>query len=393
MKRTLVKVILGYLTISFSVFFLYKYQMDSSNETIAVWNETEHVPAEQVEATKMPTQTVAPKMTQEPVQTVTPKMTQEPVQTVTPEVPVPTDMPTMTEAPVLTTPPEITKKIEELSTEKVTVKYNGEEIGYCNTSYRMDEETLGKIVSMVCEEPYVNSFMLYDINSGAAISYNEEQYYPVASTIKAPFAMTCLWQIEEGLHSLEDTMVYIEEKEESEEAAEETEENSKTYTIKELIENAVAISDNVGYFLLQDCFGYEYYNQFLRDLGNRVTIGSGIKWGQTSALDSLRNWEEIYDYISSERENARFFADLLKSTNKGYIRNALGKEYEIYNKMGWVQNQCCHDHAIVMDEAPYILIIMTLGDVGKDNQKFMEDLAVVLNEVHEEMVGKIDLSE
>lgn len=66
----------------------------------------------------------------------------------------------------------------------------------------------------------------------------------------------------------------------------------------------------------------------------------------------------------------------------------LGDEYQIYNKMGWVKNQCCHDQAIVMDDSPYLMVIMTLGNVGKENQKFMETLAEILDGVHEELVSK-----
>lgn len=65
----------------------------------------------------------------------------------------------------------------------------------------------------------------------------------------------------------------------------------------------------------------------------------------------------------------------------------LGDEYVVYNKMGWVYGQCCHDHAIVMDEQPYLMVIMTMGNARTENQRFMEELAVILNGVHEEMVS------
>lgn len=408
MKRLWVKMVLGYLVISFSVFFSYKVQMKYSNETIVVWSNVEYNPVILVETVptqisiskeesiRFPEGAVIQGTIQVPTQIVVPEMTKVPIHTVIPEItqpPVPTITPTMTKQPVLVLAPEIPEDMVEPKTEKVTVEYNGKEIVYCNTSYRMKKEILEIIVSMVKMEPYISSFILYDINSEATISYNEERYYPVASTVKAPFVMTCLWQIEEDLYSLDDTMEYIEKYKVNGDGIIKKEKIGKIYTIKELVELAITLSDDIGYLMLQGYFGYEYYNQFLKNLGNRVTIGGGIKWGQTSALDSLRNWKEIYDYISSGRENACFFAELLTRTNKGFIRNVLGAECEIYNKMGWVRNQCCHDHAVVMDEEPYILIIMTMGDVGKENQKFIEDLAVILNEVHEEMVGGVSLLE
>lgn len=293
---------------------------------------------------------------------------------------------TLTRVPTETPEPIQQKESAEVGRE--TVKYKGKEIGYINTSYRIDEETLEQIVSMVRKEPYTSAFVLYDINSEATICYNEEKYFPVASTVKAPFAMTCLWQVEEGVYSLEDTMVYTEEYKVRGTGVIKNEKFGKVYTIKELVEHAIELSDDIGYLMLQGYFGYEKYNEFLKNMGNRVTIGGGVKWGHTSARDSLRNWQEIYRYINSEGENAAFFASLLKNTNRSYIRNVLGEEYEVFNKMGWVQDQCCHDHAIVMDEQPYLLIIMTMGDVRAGNETFMEDLAILLNDIHEEMVAE-----
>lgn len=296
--------------------------------------------------------------------------------------------PTPTEPPALTGEPTATPETEDSDDGRVEVTYNGKVIGYINTDYRMEEETLKTIVKMVRKEPYVSSFVLYDINSEAMICYNEERYYPVASTVKAPFVMSCLWQIEEGTHSLEDTMEYTKEYSVRGDGVIKKEDIGTVFTVKELMEHAILISDDIGYLMLQGKFGYKNYNQFLRESGNKVTIdGESIKWGQTSAMDSLRNWKEVYRYINSDSENAAFFAELIKNTNKSFVRNVLGDEYVVYNKMGWVYGQCCHDHAIVMDEQPYLMVIMTMGNARTENQKFMEELAVILNGVHEEMVS------
>jgi len=296
--------------------------------------------------------------------------------------------PTPTEPPALTGEPTTTPETEDSDDGRVEVTYNGKVIGYINTDYRMEEETLKTIVKMVRKEPYVSSFVLYDINSEAMICYNEERYYPVASTVKAPFVMSCLWQIEEGTHSLEDTMEYTKEYSVRGDGVIKKEDIGTVFTVKELMEHAILISDDIGYLMLQGKFGYKNYNQFLRESGNKVTIdGESIKWGQTSAMDSLRNWKEVYRYINSDSENAAFFAELIKNTNKSFVRNVLGDEYVVYNKMGWVYGQCCHDHAIVMDEQPYLMVIMTMGNARTENQKFMEELAVILNGVHEEMVS------
>lgn len=287
----------------------------------------------------------------------------------------PTPLTTPTPTP---SPEKNPNKNKENRTKEIKLVYN-------NTSYRIQNQMYSELCTMIRNEPYLSSFILYDINSKASVCYNESRYFPVASTVKAPFAMTCLWQIDEGLYSLDDTMEYTKEYKVSGTGTIKAEKLGTVFTIRELVEHAILVSDDIGYLMLQGYFGYENYNAFLKELGNRVTIGGGRKWGDTSAEDSLRNWLEIYKYINSDSDNAAFFAELLKNTNKSFVRNALGSRYVVYNKMGWVGGQCCHDHALIMAEQPYVIIIMTMGDVREKNQRFMEKLAVILDRIHEEM--------
>ncbi len=130
---------------------------------------------------------------------------------------------------------------------------------------------------------------------------------------------------------------------------------------------------------------YLKYNQFLSSLGNKVTINNYVKWGQTSAIDSMRNWTQIYNYILGKKPNSEYFKNILQSTTSSCIRDALGNKYKVANKMGWQYGECCHDHAIVFDKNPYILIIMTNGDAYDNNQKFIQKIALNLDEIHKEM--------
>lgn len=307
-----------------------------------------------------------------------------------------------TEAPVETTgisepakSPELTKEPEpdlnrEPDDRKIeSVKHSGMELCYINTTYRIKEEMLERMASLFCNASYASSFALYDISAGVGICYNADKYFPVASTVKAPFAMTCLCQIDCGEYAMDDTVIYTSKYKVAGTGEIGRAEFGTTYTVEKLVEHMIVKSDNIGYIMLQDYFGYEAYNDFLEDLGNKVTIGNGIKWGKTSSMDSLRNWLEIYEYINSGQENGAFLAELLGKTNKSYIRNALGDKYVVLNKMGWVYDQCCHDHALILAEQPYLLLIMTMGDARAENQRFMEELAVLLDEIHYGMISDL----
>lgn len=405
--------VLGYLFISATLAFAYYNTQQEVAETAPAWSEAEAyeeilqeetLSEEEIELELLSTSTIAPELT-DVAGTLTPGPSRVP--TAIPEK-APTDVPEFSEpAPGPTDAPEVCKPTPVLdatvppkpsespsageSGTKDTegkVEYNGKVIRYVNTSYRMKDETMKQIVKMVKDAPYYSSFVLYDIKTGATICYNENRYYPVASTVKAPFVLSCLQQVEEGEFSLEDTMEYTKEYKVSGDGVIKKSDMGKLYTVKELMEHAILVSDDIGYLMLQGFFGFQEYNSFLKGLGNKVTIDGIVKWGKTSAMDSMRNWKEIYKYIHSDSEYASFFGELLQNTNKSFIRNVLGDEYQIYNKMGWVKNQCCHDQAIVMDDSPYLMVIMTLGNVGKENQKFMETLAEILDGVHEELVSK-----
>lgn len=392
--------VLGYLFISATLAFAYYNTQQEVAETAPAWSEAEAyeeilqeetLSEEEIELELLSTSTIAPELT-DVAGTLTPGPSRVP--TAIPEK-APTDVPEVSEpAPVLdaTVPlkPSESPSAGESGTKDTEgkVEYNGKVIRYVNTSYRMKDETMKQIVKMVKDAPYYSSFVLYDIKTGATICYNENRYYPIASTVKAPFVLNCLQQVENGEFSMEDTMEYTKEYKVSGDGVIKKTDLGKLYTLKELMEHAIRVSDDIGYLMLQGYFGFEEYNSFLKGLGNKVTIDGVVKWGKTSAMDSMRNWLQIYKYIHSGSEYATFFGDLLKNTNKSFIRNVLGEEYLIYNKMGWVKNQCCHDQAIVMDESPYLMVIMTLGNVGKENQEFMETLVEILDGVHEELVSK-----
>lgn len=391
MRRTKFKHIVGYLITLSLIFLLYwisgsddrfNDEKEIDNDSTGVQHELVNCGGHQAEIPKL-TQSVLPDEIREINSTPFPVEFQEVAQGL-----VTTVIPLMSPEPIDTSIPETVSGVTSFIERDDIVECNGIEIKYSNTIYRMDEEVLDKITTLISNEPYVSSFILYDINTEAVICYNENKYYPAASTVKAPFVLSCLQQIDNESHTLDDDVQYKEENKWSGDGVIQYREYGTMFTIEELIEYTIKFSDDTGYMMLLEFFREKNYNDFLVKLGNRVTIGGSVRWGNTSAMDSLRNWKEIYRYIETSSENANFFSGLLEKTNKSYIRNALGNKYTILNKMGWgVNNPCCHDHAIVMAEQPYMLMIMTMGDSGEMNQRFIEQLSIYLDEVHERMVG------
>ncbi|MGN1100593.1 MAG: serine hydrolase, partial [Huintestinicola sp.] len=228
---------------------------------------------------------------------------------------------------------------------KETVTFGGESFTYTNTDFRLDMAESGKLVSLLKNVRYNKSFVLYDIESGAAISYNDSKYYPVASTVKAPFVLTCLRSVDSGEHSLNETMTYTSKFYAGGCGTIRRSPYGTVYDLRSIITTTIVNSDNSGYHMLKDHFGYEDYNNFLTSLGNKVTITKYVKWGQTSPMDSLRNWSEIYNYTEGGSPNGDFLKELLTGTADSCIRSTLGERHTVANKMGWMFGTCCHDHA------------------------------------------------
>lgn len=268
------------------------------------------------------------------------------------------------------------------------VTFGGEIFTYTNTDFRLEMADNGKLISLLKSVRYNKSFVLYDIESGAALSYNDSKYYPVASTVKAPFVMTCLNSIDAGEHSLDEKMTYTSKFYSGGCGTIKHSAYGTVYDLRSIIATTIVNSDNSGYYMLQNHFGYDNYNSFLTSLGNKATIGKYVKWGQTSPADSLRNWAEIYNYTENGTANGDYMKELLTSTADSCIRSTLGERHAVANKMGWMFGTCCHDHAIVYDEKPYILIIMTDGDGYDKNQQYVGKLALMLDDIHEMMVSE-----
>ncbi len=266
-----------------------------------------------------------------------------------------------------------------------SVAKNGNEISlaYSDDGIKLSRDDLSEISSIVKNAGYPMSFVLYDINTGMGIAYNENRYYSSASTVKASFVYSCLQQISDGAFSMQD-IITLQEKHMTSAGPSGLTRSSlgKSFTVENLIERTIRVSDNIGYITLLDYFGVEEYRNLLKSLENKVTVGGGVKWGTTSASDSLRLWLKIYDYLLAGEEYAEWFGSLLADTNKSFARDTLGDKYTIYNKMGWVYDQCCHEQALVMADNPYIVIVMTEGNVREENEKDMKALLTILDAIH-----------
>ena len=119
------------------------------------------------------------------------------------------------------------------------------------------------------------SFCAYALDGSRAITYNCEEKYFSACTVKAGFLLYCCLAIEQGLASKDEVMYYQEKYYHKGSGKIKYSPYGTPYTIEYLIQECLRISDNVAYEMLSAYFGHTGYNEMIDTLGlDRLRLGS-----------------------------------------------------------------------------------------------------------------------
>lgn len=223
------------------------------------------------------------------------------------------------------------------------------------------------------------SFAMLDLDSGVFIGYNAKSYLPTASTVKMPYMLYALKQMEDGYPTL-DTMLTYQSWDYSSGTSEIVKYQYGTkFSMRQVIHYICAYSDNCGYYMLQDYFGYSGYNQYIASLGCRTSVSSSVRWGVVSAADSTREWIEMYDYLYNGKYGS-FMRDELKKSLASNFRIGLGWKYNVYSKCGFTEDYH-HDTAVVEAEHPYVLVCLT----DEVSAYRLQRVARAADAIHDEM--------
>ena len=222
-------------------------------------------------------------------------------------------------------------------------------------------------------------YMIYDIDSGSAVGYNADTYFSTASTVKMPYILYSLRCMEDGDPPMDKELTYLPSDYNGGSSWIKTQPFYSKYTIKRVIELIGEYSDNCGYYMLQDEFGYSGYRKFIKKLGCKPTVTPEVRWGYVSSCDSTREWACMWRYMNKGRY--KDFAKQVFSTTCGAnIRAQLGNRYTVYEKSGWT-GEVYNETALVEAKHPYIVICLTtVTDAAR-----MRDVAEISEAIHNDM--------
>lgn len=225
-------------------------------------------------------------------------------------------------------------------------------------------------------------YILYDIDSGCTVAYNANSYFGTASTVKMPYILYCLREMEDGSPTMDTMLTYLPSDYNGGSSWIKYQPFYTQYSIRTVMQLIGDYSDNCGYYMLQDKFGYDGYNRFISSLGCKTSVSPSVRWGYVSACDSTREWVNMWDYLRNGRY-ASFARDVFSTSCAANIRNQLGNRYTVYEKSGWTDgaNELYNETALVRAEHPYVVICLS----NRTSAQRMRNVAEISESIHNEM--------
>ncbi len=217
-----------------------------------------------------------------------------------------------------------------------------------------------------------------DIENGYKYSYRGDVVYDSASCLKAPFALSLLKAADDEIAKLPEgtdlastelfydftgkSLTYTASMSETGTGKIKDGEEGAVYTHLELIEYMLMYSDNVAYNQLKNAYGIDMF----KSLANSLNLTSMKKsLSNMSAVDGGTIMREIYRYIEDANLYSEFLYNSMTNSAHSVMTVYPVRPLKVAHKYGW-DTGAYHDMAIVYDEHPFILVIMSDMDVGGD---------------------------
>ncbi len=252
-----------------------------------------------------------------------------------------------------------------------------------------------------------------DMERGTAYSYNGDYVYFSASLIKAPYIYSLLHQIAQyneikkanptndpsvgktlskatwEKYDLERKITVTESMVEkgSGKIKDMDLSGGKEFTVLELIEYAIKVSDNTAFRILRNEFGYDYFWSISKQLGVKSVFTS---FNNMTADEACIYLAAIYDFAKDYPSEGGLLINLMKNANhQVLIPKAVSNPYAVAHKYGWDADSY-HDMALVYGNAPFAVCVMTNFDFSvndDDLNAYIRSLVTEIEKLHNTFYG------
>ena len=254
------------------------------------------------------------------------------------------------------------------------------EINLLENSYSGEEEKA--VAKAYLSKSRANSpktaFLAFNLSNGKYLAHNIDTRITGASVIKSAYCLYVLSRVKLGTALLDETLTYENDDKRKGTGTIQYKEIGSKFSIKSLIYLSITESDNIAHKMLVDRFGRREFNKFLDELEiesmHLYSNGNTDYYNNLSARDLARLFTKIYEK-SCEDEIYKWYLDIMCKAK--YNRFSESTEYPIAHKSGFMKG-AFHDAAIVLAPEPYIIIVLTNGNIGETEENYIKDLSKIL---------------
>ena len=238
-----------------------------------------------------------------------------------------------------------------------------------------------------------------DLVTGDVVSYNPDRVTYAASLIKVPYIYSVLLELEqfeashprgadgeivygpgEEKYNLDEIWVYDPATMYEEGSGEIMEmEGGISMPVRQLFEYAILYSDNIAWMQIYYRFGYDSFYNLMARLGVQ---GTNTDFMDLTARDCGKILKDVYRYFSTGSTYALWLQNLMSRSKYGHLIADHYPGVLVCHKYGW-DVESYHDMAIIYDEHPYILVIMTdYEDGGATAARYFADVVSMTKVIH-----------
>lgn len=228
-----------------------------------------------------------------------------------------------------------------------------------------------------------------DLDNGGEFGINDTDTYFAASTVKIPVNLYLFKKIQDGSINPDDVMTYNKSIDyETGTGNIQYKKNGSKFTIRELSELSITISDNVAVNMLIRLLGKQNYKDFMKASGGTVVTEKNV----SSPKDMATYMKGVYAFQKSDEalgdELIGFFENTIYNER---LPKLLPPEVKIAHKIGTFWGETCgnaiHDVGIVYGENDYIITVMSQN--VKNETEGSDVIANISKKVYDFMAKKV----
>lgn len=241
--------------------------------------------------------------------------------------------------------------------------------------------------NLYLDEIYKGNKVAYyyeDINSSTVISFNQEICFYAASSIKILVCLIMFEQAENNKINLDTKVLVTMQDLKQGTGTIKLQTKDTEYTLLELIRLCLVESDNTAYLKLVNIVGKQTIAEYGHLLGAKHTMEGKVtdSFGIINCQDMILYWKKVIDFITKNKIYGPIFEEYLSNPSTKLIDISLLNNKKFLRKYG-SYNIAYHEAGYVKDEKPYYLIILTQLNKLEYKEKFINDTANLITQIHD----------